>query len=259
MAGVLTKSRRRDAADLPPEPERLLDSATYDGFPIRPLYTNIDERAEPGLPGAWPFVRGGDALRDVKSGWKVAEAFPAEGSSAEDGNGAVLVGLTEGVSALVLRVGGDEGSCRPRSWTGCSRASSSTWCPWCSRSPAVYDYVAAADALLALLTGLDDDQRSRLSVDLGADPLTAPLAGRPAPSVDQVVATAEKVAGYGGTCGRSPWMVRPSTIWAPTPRGSSVPPSPPGSPICACWSTRACRQGHSGRSASGSPPTTTSS
>ena len=199
VAGVLTKSRRRDAADLPPEPERLLDSATYDGFPIRPLYTNIDERAEPGLPGAWPFVRGGDALRDVKSGWKVAEAFPAEGSSAEDGNGLVLVGLTEGVSALVLRVGGDEGSVPPAELDRLLEG------VFLDLVPVVLEiagggttYVAAADALLALLTGLDDDQRSRLSVDLGADPLTAPLAGRPAPGVDQVVATAEKLAGYGG-------------------------------------------------------------
>ena len=52
------------------------------------------------------------------------------------------------------------------------------------------DYVAAADAVLALLTDLDDDQRSRLSVDLGADPLTAPLSGRSAPSIADVVATA---------------------------------------------------------------------
>src|SRR4029453_10350292 len=60
------------------------------------------------------------------------------------------------------------------------------------------DYVAASDAVLALLTDLDDDQRSRLSVDLGADPLTAPLSGQPAPSVADVVAVAAKVSGYGG-------------------------------------------------------------
>ena len=77
VAGVLAKSTRRDPADLPPEPERLLDSPTYEGFPIRGLYTSLDASAEPPLPGDWPFVRGGDALRDVKSGWKVAEAFPA--------------------------------------------------------------------------------------------------------------------------------------------------------------------------------------
>ena len=52
--------------------------------------------------------------------------------------------------------------------------------------------------MLALLTDLDDDQRSRLSVDLGADPLTAPLSARSAPSVADVVAVAAKVTGYDG-------------------------------------------------------------
>ena len=106
VAGVLAKSTRRDPADLPAEPERLLDSPTYEGFPIRPLYTSLDALPEPSLPGQWPYVRGGDALRDVKSGWRVAEAFPANGAAAADANGAVLLALTEGVSALVLRVGG---------------------------------------------------------------------------------------------------------------------------------------------------------
>src|SRR4029077_18463247 len=60
------------------------------------------------------------------------------------------------------------------------------------------DYVNAADAVLAQLTDLDDDQRSRLSVDLGADPLTAPLSARSAPTVADVIAVAAKVTGYDG-------------------------------------------------------------
>ena len=42
VAGVLAKTTRRDPADLPAEPERLLDSPTYEGFPIRPLYTSLE-------------------------------------------------------------------------------------------------------------------------------------------------------------------------------------------------------------------------
>ena len=42
VAGVLAKSTRRDRAHLPAEPERLLDSPTYEGFAIRPLYTSLD-------------------------------------------------------------------------------------------------------------------------------------------------------------------------------------------------------------------------
>ncbi len=190
VAGVLTKSTRSDPADLPAEPERLLDSPTYDGFAIRPLYTSFDALPEPALPGQWPYVRGGDALRDVKSGWRVAEAFPANGSAAQ-ANGAVLVALTEGVSALVLRVGGSAAEL-DRLLEGV----------FLDLVPVVLDagadYAAASDAVLGLLTDLDEDQRSRLSVDLGADPLTAPLSARPAPTVADVVAVAARATGYDG-------------------------------------------------------------
>ena len=69
VAGVLAKSTRKAVEDLPADPERLLDTPTYDGFPVRPLYTSLDGLAEPALPGHWPFTRGGDAHRDVLAGW----------------------------------------------------------------------------------------------------------------------------------------------------------------------------------------------
>ena len=47
VAAVLAKSLRREVADLPEEPERLLDSPTYDGFPVRPLYTSLDDIPNP--------------------------------------------------------------------------------------------------------------------------------------------------------------------------------------------------------------------
>ena len=194
VAGVLAKSTRREPDELPAEPERLLDSPTYEGFPIRPLYTGLDELPESALPGQWPFVRGGDARRDVKSGWKVAEAFPVNGSAAAEGNGAVLVALTEGVSALVLRVGdGVRATDVDRLLEGV----------FLDLVPVILEvsgaeYVAVADAVLALVTDMDDDQRSRLSLDLGADPLTAPLSGRPAAELSDVVAMAAKVTSYDG-------------------------------------------------------------
>lgn len=191
---MLTKSTRREPDELPAEPERLLDSPTYDGFPIRPLYTGLDELPEPALPGNWPFVRGGDARRDVKSGWKVAETFPVNGSAAAEGNGDVLLALTEGVSALVLRVGdGVPVADMDRLLEGV----------FLDLVPVILevtgaDYVAAADAVLALVTDMDSDQRSRLSLDLGADPLTAPLSGSAAADLSDVVATAAKVTSYDG-------------------------------------------------------------
>jgi methylmalonyl-CoA mutase len=196
VAGVLAKSTRRDPADLPPEPERLLDSQTYEGFPIWALYTSLDALPEQPLPGDWPFVRGGDAQRDVKVGWKVAEAFPVGGQKAvTDGNGAVLVALTEGVSALVLRVGAPDGVVPAE----LDRLLEGVFL---DLVPVVVDagtdFVAAADAVLPLLADMDDDRRARLSIDLGADPLTASLTDRSAPDIADVAATAAKVTGFDG-------------------------------------------------------------
>ena len=190
---MLAKASRRDPAELGAEPERALDSETYEGFPIRPLYTEADELAEPALPGRWPFVRGGDALRDVKSGWKVAEVFPAGASSVEQTNGAILLGLTEGVSALSLRLG--PGGIDP---ADLDRALEGVYL---DLVPLVVEvtgdgpvYRATAEALLGMLAGLDGDQRSRLSVDLGGDPLVAPLADRAAPTLADVTDVAAAVA-----------------------------------------------------------------
>ena len=206
VAGVLAKGGRKDPSELGATPEQLLDSPTYEGFPIRPLYTILDAQPEPPLPGRWPFVRGGDALRDVKSGWKVAESFPLpRQTAATDGNGAVLAALTEGTSALVLRVGADG--------VAVGEVDRLLEGVFLELVPLIVDagtdYAAAADAVLALVTDLDDERRARLSVDLGADPLTATLTGRPAPSIDDVAAVAGKAAGYDGG-------VRAITVDGPT-------------------------------------------
>ena len=80
VAGVLSKSTRKDPEQLGDQPEVLLETPTYDGIAVRALYTALDGLPEPPLPGEWPYVRGGDALRDVNAGWKVAEAFPVPGA-----------------------------------------------------------------------------------------------------------------------------------------------------------------------------------
>lgn len=198
VAGVLAKSSRREVADLPAEPERLLDSQTYEGFAIRPLYTSLDALPEPALPGQWPFVRGGDALRDVKSGWKVVESFPAvPGSAVGAVNGAVLVALTEGASALALRVGPDGVNLAEldRLLDGVFVDLVPVIFEWAG---AATDLAAAADAVLPLLEDLDDDQRSRLSIDLGADPLTGPLSGRTTTDGAELPETVAKLTGHAG-------------------------------------------------------------
>ncbi|MBJ7338420.1 MAG: methylmalonyl-CoA mutase small subunit [Mycolicibacterium sp.] len=205
VAAVVAKSRRQDPADLGAEPERLLDSPTYEGFPVRPLYTALDALPEPALPGQWPFIRGGDALRDVRSGWKVAESFPiGTGSGVSEGNETVLAALSDGVSALVLRVGDGESAAAGGASGGVAVSELDRLLEgvFLELVPVVLDagadYVAAADAVLALVSDLDEDKRRSLSIDLGADPLTAALVDRDAPGIEEVVATARTAVAYDG-------------------------------------------------------------
>ncbi len=196
VADVLTKGGRRAPADLGDEPERLLDSPTYEGFPVRALYTALDGLPEPALPGDWPFVRGADPHPDVLSGWKVAEEFPAPGFSGTpaDGNAVVLDALVNGVSALILRVGG----------TGIAVGDLDRWLEgvYLELAPVRIDagaeFGTAAEAVRALVAGADAAKRAQMSIDLGADPLTADLSGRSAPPVDEVVAVAAGLAGRPG-------------------------------------------------------------
>lgn len=195
VAGVLSKSTGRDL-ELGEQPEQILATSTYDGFAIRALYTAFDELPELPLPGAWPYVRGGDALRDVKAGWKVAEVFPAGGASATSGddNEAVLAALGDGVSALRVRVG--EPGVAPGKL---QRLLSGVYLDLAPvMLDAGVDYPAACDAMLALVSGLQPARRTALSIDLGADPLTAALSGCAAPTLAEVIAVASRVAGASG-------------------------------------------------------------
>lgn len=190
VAGVLSKSTRRDPSELGDQPEHLLDAATYDGFAIRPLYTAFDELPEPPLPGEWPYVRGADALRDVTSGWKVTEVFPAAGTAASEANAAVLAALNDGVSALLIRVG--------ESGLAANQLEGVLAGVYLNLAPVILDagadLSAASDVVLAMIAALEPENRATLSIDLGADPLTAALSDRRAPAIAEVVAVASRAA-----------------------------------------------------------------
>jgi len=195
VAGVLAKTHK---GELPEQPERLLDSPTYEGFDIRALYTALDGREEPALPGQWPFTRGGDATRDVLSGWKVVEVFPRGAGEPSDGNAAVLSALADGVSALQLQVGagGVAAGDLDRLLEGV----------FLELVPVILDvegdgtaYADAAAAVLALVADLPADRRATLSIDLAADPLLAAWRGAPAPTIDEVTAQAAALTDYDGS------------------------------------------------------------
>ena len=193
VAAVLAKGSDAVTAD---EPERLLDTPTYEGFDIRPLYTALDAVPESPLPGHWPFVRGGDARRDVLAGWKVVEEFPARGftGTVAETNAAILGALFDGVSALLLRIG--PGGVAPAELDRLLEG------VYLELAPVVVEagteFRAAAQAMTGLLAGAEETTRATMSIDLGADPLTATLSGRPAPAVDDVVAVATGLGGKPG-------------------------------------------------------------
>jgi methylmalonyl-CoA mutase len=212
VAGVLAKSTRRDVGELPAEPERLLDTDTYEGFAVRPLYTALDAVPEPALPGQWPYTRGGDATRDVLAGWKVLETFPLPGQATADGNATVLSALADGASGLVLRVG-DGG-------VPVDEVDRLLEGVFLELVPVLVEitegpgstFASAARAITSLVAVLPEDKRPSLSIDLGADPLTAGLTGRPAPALADVVAEAAGLTGYHGA-------VRAITVDGPTLHG----------------------------------------
>ncbi len=177
-AAVLAKARRIDAADLPDTPEKLLEATTYDGARIRPLYTPADEGPEQPLPGSFPYVRGGDATRDVTVGWLVdaryggTEAAAAAGGDAAALNEKILDDLGNGVSAVTLTVGA--GAIAPADLGAALRG------VYLDLAPIALDAAAdvedAARELYTVLDAADVADRSAVRVSLGADPLTRAFA-----------------------------------------------------------------------------------
>ncbi len=142
-------------------------------------------------------MRGGDALRDVKSGWRVAEAFPATpvpGVAAKDVNSAVLDALGNGASALILRIG--ESGVAPDQLGDTLEGVYLSMVPLILEAGA--DYSAASDVVLALADGVEPDQRATVSIDLSGDPLSAALSERPAPKIEDVIAVAKRAVDHPG-------------------------------------------------------------
>ncbi|MFI6865920.1 methylmalonyl-CoA mutase family protein [Nocardia sp. NPDC050406] len=188
VAGVLAKARRVDVSELPDEPEQLLAVKTYDGLTVNPLYTRRDELPEQPLPGAFPFVRGGDATRDVHRGWFVNQRFG--GSQGAAVNQEILAALENGVSAVSVGVG--EGGVPVAELPAALSGLLFELAPLTLEAgPAV------AEAAAQVYSVLDDYQvadRAGIRVQLGATPLTSLFAGGSAIDLDGAVALAKEAA-----------------------------------------------------------------
>nr|WP_081513953.1 methylmalonyl-CoA mutase family protein [Nocardia donostiensis] len=188
VAGVLAKTRKVDAAELGDEPEKLLDQVTYDGLTVAPLYTRRNELPEQPLPGAFPFVRGREATRDVHRGWYVSARVAARTGTAA--NTEILTGLENGISSIWLGVGehGVPAAELPAALAGLLF----------ELAPLTLDAgTATAEAAAQLFSVLDDyaaPERADIRVALGAAPLTSSFAGRADIGFAEAIALAGQAA-----------------------------------------------------------------
>lgn len=187
VAGVLAKARKVDAAELGDEPETLLNQSTYDGLEIAPLYTRRDELPEQPLPGAYPFVRGGDATRDVHRGWYVSARIGATDPAAA--NREILGGLENGLSAVELVVG--PGGLPVEGLATVLDGVLFELAPLSLRAGA--SAAAAAEAVLTVLDGYRAPDGGEIKMAFGAAPLTAAFAGTEDLEVSETVALAARL------------------------------------------------------------------
>lgn len=168
VAGVLAKTRGGDPADLGPDPERRLDTTTYDGLTIHPLYSPADDLPEQPLPGHAPYVRG--ARPAGGRGWGVCARYGDDGDAAT-ANKHLLDDLANGVTSVWLAVDpeGDNGVA-PREVRAALEGVLLDLAP--VRLDPAAAFTEAADALLAVAEQADLDDRSQVRLSLGADPWT---------------------------------------------------------------------------------------
>jgi len=83
--------------------EKKMLTPTYEGITLKPIYTPEDVEGLPhlgGVPGAFPFVRGNEALGKRVAGWLVAQELPYP--KAADFNEALKHDLERGQTAVNL-------------------------------------------------------------------------------------------------------------------------------------------------------------
>jgi methylmalonyl-CoA mutase len=83
--------------------ERDLVTHTVDGLVIQPLYTDLGNAPEPGVPGGAPFTRGGTALAHRSYGWDVRQRVLAT-ADADHVARLVLDELERGATSILLDV-----------------------------------------------------------------------------------------------------------------------------------------------------------
>ncbi|GAA4457723.1 methylmalonyl-CoA mutase subunit beta [Phytohabitans houttuyneae] len=85
--------------------DALLATSSHDGVRSAPLYTRADTAPAAGLPGLFPFTRGGRAAGAVVSGWDVRQRH--DEADPKLANEAIHADLENGATSLWLALGED--------------------------------------------------------------------------------------------------------------------------------------------------------
>ncbi|WP_448850765.1 methylmalonyl-CoA mutase family protein [Corynebacterium sp. 335C] len=188
VAGVFARVSRKDVADVPLDVWRKLIKTTYDGVDVNPLYTRADDLPEAPVPGAFPFVRGAAPKPADTAGWDVRETFGSFGGTAKEVNETLLSAMANGTTSVRLDLTGDLGA------DDVAQLLDGVYpdmAPIAVEAGA--DGVAAAEAVFAFVDGSGRDV-ALTRVEAGLAPLTAPVIGSEAVSLDDAVALAVRAA-----------------------------------------------------------------
>jgi methylmalonyl-CoA mutase len=159
VAGVVNKSKAEDAKLSPADAEASLRSTLPGGLEIDPLYLRPEQPPALGVPGAMPFTRG-RGVRPADVPWDVRQFHDDPDVAAT--RAAVLDDLEHGVTSVWLQVGADG--------LAAGDLAEALADVQLALAPVVVssvsDEVEAADALLAVLAGVEG-----ATGNLGLDPL----------------------------------------------------------------------------------------
>ncbi|MHA6794581.1 methylmalonyl-CoA mutase family protein [Pseudonocardia bannensis] len=185
--GVVRKAGRipADAAD--GAGVEKLTWTTPDGIRVRPLYTAEDTRAEPGVPGRAPFVRGSRAAGYVPEGWDVRQRHADPDPEAAEA--AITADLENGVTSIWLGAGPNG--------TAVTDLPAVLADVYLDLAPVVLDAGPAAEEAAEAFLALAADRgvaAGELLGNLGLDPIGLRARTGDGPAVESVVELARRVA-----------------------------------------------------------------
>lgn len=189
VAKVLNKGRPEDKLLSAEQAIDRLRTRTVDGLVIEPVYTKADEIGALGAPAAAPFARGTTVRNGDMDAWDVRALH--EDPDAAYTREAIKTDLERGATSIWLRVDSDAIKAADVPAILADVLLDLAKVEVSSRG----DQVAAAEALLGVFESSDAD-KSKLSLNLGLDPIGAAALNGGAADLSSLGAWVERLAAY---------------------------------------------------------------